>query len=146
MAKKDSLLKNPGIVIVASYVALFLVNSLVLWLANALFPNHVVLGTFTIPVGWAILHSAGKLALVGTLLIPFINEYESRRGKPYTPRDWMVIYFGINFITLWLISRVPDQYGVGVSSWLVAALVAVVLDFAQGIAMMKLEAVRKSRA
>lgn len=139
MAKKAGPLADPGIVLVVSFFVLFLVNSLVLWLANLVFPTHVVMGTASIPYAWVFFHSIGTLALVNTFAIPFINYAEGQRKTKYSPRDWLLMYFVLNFVVLYLITRLPDQFGFGVSSWLVVGILALVLDLAQGLAMMQLE-------
>lgn len=84
----------------------------------------------------------GTLALIGTFSIPFIHRYEKSRGRTLTSRDWMLAYFIINFVGLWVISRYSEQFGFGISSWVVAAVLAAVLDVAQGAAMMQLEKAR----
>jgi signal transduction histidine kinase len=143
MAKNENLLQNPGIMLVISYTVLLLVSALVIVLGNMVAPAQVVLGTVTIPFAWAVFHAAGKVALVATLFIPFVNEYERQRGKALTSTDWMGIYFVINFVTLWLITRVPDQFGLGVSSWVIVAALSLALTVVQGIAMMQFEKSRQ---
>lgn len=148
MAKKTAspaLLENPGIVLVVSYALLFLVNASVLYLANMYFPQYVVLGTMSMTAGWAILHSMAKLALINTFAIPFVHEYEKMSGRMLGAAEWSGIYFVVNFVGLWLIARFSDQYGMGLSAWYVAAVLAAVMDFFQGIVMMGLEKVRTAQ-
>jgi len=142
MAKKNILAENPGLVLVVTYFILFVLNGLVVLLANSLFPQQVVLGTQYITKGWAIIHSMGTLALLGTFAIPFIREYERFRGKMFSPTEWMVAYFVLNFVGVWLITRLAEQLGFGISSWVVALVLAAVLDVVQGMAMMLVEKLR----
>jgi hypothetical protein len=142
MAKNHSYLANPGIVLLVTYLLLFITNSLVILLANLLAPTHVVLGTAHLSLSWAVCLSMGKLALIGTFMIPIINEAESRRKQVFTPRDWLIVYFIINFIGVWLISRAAGQFGLGISTWITAAILALVFDAAQGMIMMQLEKYR----
>jgi uncharacterized membrane protein YvlD (DUF360 family) len=136
--------KNPGLVLVTTYFVLFVVNSLIFTLANSIFPNQVVLGTEFINFPWAILHSAGVLSLIGTFAIPFFHEKERVLGRNLTSKEWMVGYLVLNFMSIWIIARFADQLGLGISSWMVALVLAAVLDVVQGIAMMKLEKVRSA--
>lgn len=131
--------KNTGMVLVITYISLFIVNALIIFAANLLFPYWVVLGTLTIPLFWAVAHSAGVLAIVNTFAVPFFNEYEKMRGKMLTSKEWMAGYFIVNFVGLWLIARFPDQFGLGIRSWAVAVILAVILDVLQGIVMMRLK-------
>lgn len=143
MPKNALLLKNPGMVFVVTFVVLVVVNALGITVANILFPGSVVLGTITIPYTAAILLSAGVLAWINTLVLPFVSEYERRRGRELSPMEMMGLYLGINFVGLWLISRVAEIFGLGFSSWIVVLLVALVLDMLQGAAMVQVEKMRK---
>ena len=143
MANK-SFSANPGLVLVITYFILFAVNSLGLYLAHLWFPQFIVLGTASVSPAWAILNSMGILALLNTFAIPFVREIETKRGKMFTPKDWMIAYFGLNFVGIWLITRLAYQLGFGITSWVIAAALAVALDIIQGAAMMQLEKLRRS--
>ncbi len=136
-------LKNPEMMLVVTYFVLFAVNSLVILLANSLMPQHVVLGTGNISKGWVLIHAVGSLALINTFAIPVVREFEKMRSKMLTNKEWMMAYFIINFVGVWLVARFANQLGLGISSWVVALALAVVLDFAQGMAMMQMEKLRK---
>jgi len=131
-----------GMILVISYFALLAANSLIIFLAHALFPQFVVLGTAHIPVLWAGIHSMGCLALLNTFTIPFVREYEKISGKMFSSKSWMILYFVENFIGLWIIARFAVQTGFGIPSWIVALVLAVVLDIIQGMVMMQLEKLR----
>lgn len=133
---------NTGMILVTSYVVLFLVSSVVLHLANTFFPSQVVLGTMSMDRFWSILHSMGTLALITTFAIPFAHLLEQRLGRMLTSQEWMLKYFLVNFIGLWVITRFSDQFGLGIAHWYVAAILALGLDFVQGIAMMSLQKTR----
>ncbi|AKM78798.1 MAG: hypothetical protein UX85_C0004G0191 [Candidatus Beckwithbacteria bacterium GW2011_GWB1_47_15] len=141
MAKTKSFspLKNPGIVLVVTFFVLWTVNALIVYLSSRYFPRAVVLGTANITPGWALIHAVGTLALLNTFAIPFVREIERVKGRRLTAKEWMVKYFILNFVAVWAIARLADNLGFGISSWRVAFVLALVLDFAQGAAMMKLE-------
>lgn len=137
--KKPSPHHKGGLVLVWSYLALFIVNVVVVYLASIIFPIYVVLGTFSITTGWSLIHSMGMLALLNVALIPFVREYEHKSGKMLTNVQWMGLYFVVNFVGVWLIARFADQVGFGISSWLVAAVLAVALNILQAVVMMTME-------
>ena len=139
IANIADLLEVPGMILLATYVLVYLVNVAVLYLANMFFPQQVVLGTFSMSPAWALLHSMGALALLNTFGVPIARLVERIRGRMLTDKEWMIKYFILNFVGLWLISRFSDQFGLGISSWYVAAILAVVLDMVQGLVMMQLE-------
>ncbi len=136
MNKKST---NLGLVLVISYFLIFLVNSLVIYLANLFFPRFVVLGTASITRLWAIIHSMSTLSLINVFAIPFVREYENKKGKMLDSKQWIIAYFLINFVGLWLIARFADNLGLGISSFVVALVLAIPLDVLQGVVMMKLE-------
>ncbi len=131
--------KNPGMKLVITYTTLLVVNAVILYLANTFFPKYVVLGTHSLSPLWAILLSMGTLALMGTFAIPLVRTFEERRRKMFSNNEWMIAYFLLNFVGIWVITRYSEQFGVGIRFWYVAAMLAVVMDVIQGIAMMKLE-------
>jgi hypothetical protein len=138
-----SVFKNPGLVLVLTYAALFAVNAAIIYLGNSFFPRQIVLGTVNTTLFWALLHTAGVLALIDTFAIPFAREIEQRRGRMLTSNEWMAGYFVLNFAGLWLLARFNDGFAFGLSGWYVAAALALVLDLVQGAAMMKLEKMRQ---
>lgn len=135
--------ENSGMILVVSFFVLWAINSLVIWIANLWFPEWVVLGTAHITYGWAFFHAVGSLALINTFAVPFVHEYEKRKNYILTSRDWMVVYLGVNFVGLWILARFAEQLGMGLSSWVVALVLAAVLDAMQGLGMMQLEKFRK---
>lgn len=145
MPKKDIVVptENQGMIQVYSYFILFVVNALVIYFANLWFPMNVVLGTMSISQPWAIILTAGALALIGTLLIPFFNEWEMRRRKILSAGEWMLGYLFINFVGLWLLTRASEIFGMGVTSWVVLLILAIIMDILQGIGMMSLESKRQ---
>ncbi len=130
---------NAGLVLVKSFFVMFVVNVTIVLIAHMVFPAFVVLGTGTLSVVWALALSTGILSLVGTFVIPFVRVFENYRKRMFSPSEWMIAYFIINFVGIWLISRGAEQLGLGVRSWIVVLVLAVVLDIVQGVAMMKLE-------
>lgn len=144
MTKNDFnlMVDNPGILLVVTYFALLIINSIVIYLANLFFPNQVVLGTISMNTTWAIFHSMAALSLIATFAIPFFHEWENRRGKMLSSKEWMVYYFVLNAGGVWLITRVSDQFGLGITGWYVAVAIALVFDVFQGVVMMQLEKLR----
>lgn len=127
-----------GVMIVLSYLVLFATTSLVLYLANLLFPTQVVLGTFALSPFWALILSSGKLSLIGLLIMLLVPYKEWKLKKDFTPQDWMKLYFLVNTLSIYLVTRFAEIYGFGVSSWVVVVVLSVALDIVQGIAMMQL--------
>lgn len=132
-----------GLMMIYSFITLFLVNNLVLHVANLLFPTAIVLGTASISHWWAMYHSMFKLTVINTFVMPLVTFYEWKKGTTFTPTQWMASYLVVNFVSLWCIGRFADNLGLGFTSWLVILLLAGVLDIVQGVAMMSLGAKSK---
>ncbi len=136
---------HPNMMMVITFFATYAVSALVLYAANMFFPNAVVLGTQSMNTYWAIIHSMTALSLFLTLAMPFMTEIEKMKGRMLTPADWMTAYMVFNVVGLWAITRYSDQFGLGVSSWVVLVVLAAVLNFLQGMVMMAVGEVTKER-
>lgn len=149
MAKTNStstfLMENPGIVLVISFFIVMIVNAVVIYFANSLMPQQVVLGTYSISHTWAIILSSAALSLLTTFLMPFINMYETKMKRLWTPPELIAMYLVINFVAIWLVTRFSEIFGLGVSSWFVVLILAVVMDLLQGMVMMGFEKVRTGK-
>jgi len=118
---------------IITYFLFFAINSLVIYLANSFSSDQVVLGTLHITKTWAIIHSMGTLALVNLFAIPV---------KTVTDKEWMIRYFLINLLSIWIITRFADQLGLGVASWQIILILALILSFVQGIARTQIKKIK----
>jgi hypothetical protein len=136
MAATSKLPEVSGMTVVVTTAIIFAVNAITVYLAQMFFPKNIVLGTHSLSYFWALYMSMGKLALLTSFILPFVSKYEIMRNKIFSPAEWMSLYFVVNFVGIWVITRFSEQFGLGVTSWVVVAALAVVLDVAQGMAMM----------
>ena len=137
MANKNIECQNTGMTLVITYFVFFVINSLTVWLANVFFPDQVVLGTWHISRCWAIMLSMETLALINIFTIPFVKKYELKRGEAFSKNEWKIVYFLVNTVGVWLISRGSNQFGVGIKSWFVAVVLGLVLSVVQSMVMMQ---------
>lgn len=134
--------ENNNRVLVISYLTLFLVNSLVIFLANIFFPEQVVLGTAHISKFLAIVYSMAVLAFIDTYAIILVKNFEEKKGRVLTKKKWLA-YLLVNFVGLWLIARLAELFGLGISSWWVVLMIAIALDIVQGISVIQIEKLKK---
>lgn len=127
---------NPNAYMSISFFIMWVVNALVISIANALFPEIFVLGTMSLSPLAALLLSSGVLAWVTTLFMPVFTEIEIRKKMVLAPHHWIIGYMIIDFVALWSIARLAEMLGFGIASWVAVLGLAVVLDLAQGMAMM----------
>lgn len=111
---------------------LFIAHSLVLYLASMFFPEAVVLGTNLISPLMALLYSMFVFTLIVVGAMPIIEAYESSQKSSLGTVGWMAVYFVLNFVGLWIVARFAEMLGLGIASWRVIAMLALVLDFVQG--------------
>ena len=136
LESKIEIQAKTGVNLIISFLTLFVVNSLIIMLANYFFPTKVVLGTFSISYWWAIYHSMLKFTLLTTFVMPFVALYEWKMKTTFTSMQWMGLYLVVNVAGLWAITRFAENLGLGVSAWWIVLVVAAVLDMVQGMAMM----------
>lgn len=135
---KEKVQVQTGLTFLYSYLVLLLCNTLVLFLAHLFFPAQVVLGTYALSPMWSLYLAVTELTVVTTFIIPLVYYHEWKRGKMYSTRDWMLAYFLADTLLVWLLARFADKLGFGISSWFIALLLGLVLDFVQGEGMMTL--------
>ncbi len=111
-------------------------TGLMLYVANMFFPDQVVLGTMSLTPMWAIIVSSFVLSAISVLLMPFISWGAKLLEKTMNTPAWIGVYFVVNFILIWLLTRVSEVFGLGVASWMVVAALAIVLDLLQGMVIM----------
>jgi len=150
MAKKQSKSKSAKVqvsakkaeimsarVLSVTFITWMIGHSSILYLANALFPSHVVLGTNQFSSLQGLFYSMLVFTLIAVGSIPITEYIAILQKKTLKTMDWMVIFFFVNVVGIWLVARFAEQLGLGISSWLVAVALAVVFDIAQGVLVSK---------
>lgn len=128
---------------VISFFAIFTVTSLVILVANALFSTSVVLGTANISKSWAIIHSIATLALIDIFAVPFIKLYENKTTQTFNQNQWSFAFYFVNLISIWIITRLAEQLGLGVSSWLVVVILTIFVNIAQTLTIIQVNKIKK---
>lgn len=115
------------------FVGFFIANAIVFYLANRLFPTQLVLGTHLLTPFAALMYANFVFTLLLVGATPVIEAVAEQTQTKLKDMHWMGLYFVINTAALWFVARFAEQLGLGIASWLVAVLVAIVLDFVQGM-------------
>jgi hypothetical protein len=139
--KTASTVKNTEIMsareLMITFVVWMLGHSAVLFLANRFFPEAVVLGTHQFSIFQSIFYSMMVFTLITVGSIPIIEYVAVLQNRVLKTMDWMVSFFFINALGIWLVARFAEQLGLGISSWVVAAILALVFDVVQGLLVTK---------
>lgn len=113
------------------FIIIWLINSLIIWAANALYAGHIVIGTLNMSPMAAVLVSGFfvtvlcKLAKV--LFVKFVHLKKTSRWAMF------IFYWVINSIVIWLVARLAPITGLGISSFYWAFGLGFALNFFQWV-------------
>ncbi|KKP93947.1 MAG: hypothetical protein UR98_C0001G0032 [Parcubacteria group bacterium GW2011_GWA1_36_12] len=105
-------------------------NTIVLSIFSALYVGGVVLGNASISKPVATIINALILAIV-VYLVPSIVKKLDLKIKISAEKVQAADYFLVNFVVLWILKRLADITGLGISSILNVLIVAIVLALIQ---------------
>ena len=103
------------------------------FLANKKYPYHIVLGNHVMGEMWSLFLSVGLISLLSLGLAPMIEWVAEHVKFKLNNRDWVVLYFFINFAAIWLVSRYAEWVGLGIDSWPVVAVLSLALVAIQAV-------------
>ena len=111
-----------------SFLTFWVVNTVVLLIANAIFCGNVAVGNQSISTGL----SAIFAGLVLTALIPLAPKAVEQTGfKIKNQNVWPVIFLSLNIVTLWILKRLAVVTGLGIASILWVIILAIVITFVE---------------
>jgi len=96
------------------FLAMYLVDGLLIWLANTLFPKDFVLGSASNSTWGAILLVGFLWTLLILLIQPIFNKFKVNLTKGM---QMFGVYLAANFVILWVIARLGPVFGFGVSNF-----------------------------
>lgn len=110
------------------FLAHWIVNTLVLLIFSALFPNNIVLGNAAItkPMSSVLV---GFILAILILLIP--RAAKNLQLKIKDEKVQAVIYLVFNLVALWILKRLADFTGIGISSILWVLILATFVSLIQ---------------
>ena len=111
-----------------SFLTFWVVNTVVLLIANAIFGGNVAVGNQSISTGL----SAIFAGLVLTALIPLAPKAVEKSGyKIKNQNIWPAIFLASNIVVLWILKRLAVVTGLGISSILWVIILAIVITFVE---------------
>jgi hypothetical protein len=115
-----------------AWVSFTIGSTLVALLANLFFPQAVVLGHHALSPVMAAAYAMAIISLIAVGVMPVV-EYLAKQNKlELTSTHWMALYWVVNSGSVWLMGRFAEIVGLGVSSWVAAVVLGLVLDLVQG--------------
>jgi hypothetical protein len=116
------------------YVLFIIINSAIVYLAHTLFPQSVVLGTHVLSPMIALLQSMLFFTLLVVGSMPVLEILAKTLKYKLSEKSWILIYYAVNVIGLWITARFAELVGMGISSWMVAVILGLVLSLLQSLA------------
>jgi len=110
------------------FLVYWLINSLLLYLANMLMPRSVAIGNSIFFKYQAIVFSGFVWSLIIWFTPVFAKELEIAMKDKTT---MMLTYLAVNFATLWFIARFSFFTGVGLANYWIVLIIAVAANFVQ---------------
>lgn len=107
---------------------MYLVNTIVLYTASLLFPVEIVFGNAAIPD----LLGVGVTSLLLTGILTQVEPIvQALKIKLTNEAYWGILYGVVNIGGLWLIARISEWSGFGITSFSVAILLGIILNVCQ---------------
>lgn len=111
-----------------SFLTFWVINTVVLLIANAIFGGNVVVGNQSISTGL----SAIFAGLILTALIPLAPKAVEQSGlKIKNQNVWPAIFLALNIVTLWILKRLAIVTGLGIASILWVIVLAIVVTIVE---------------
>ena len=111
-----------------SFLTFWVVNTVVILGANAVFGGNVAVGNQSISTGLSAIFAG--LAL--TALIPLAPKAVEQTGYKIKNRNvWPAIFLASNIVVLWILKRLAVVTGLGISSILWVLILAIVITLVE---------------
>lgn len=117
------------------FVYFMIVNSVILFAAHLLLPQQIVLGTYQISSLLGLVQSMLFFSLWAVVTVPVIELMAQFMHLKLADIHWIIATFFINFVGLWVVARLADMLGLGISSWIIVAVLSILFDLGQGVAI-----------
>ncbi len=109
------------------FLIYWVINSLLLYIATLAFPGNFVLGTYR----YSVLAAAVISGFVWTLFL-WITKPVQIRFKIKGELKKSIFFFGVSFVSLWLMARFAPYTGFGVTSFVYLLGLAAVAEAVHG--------------
>ncbi len=119
----------------AALVSFLLANSLITLIADTIFPRAIVLGNDALTPFAGLLYSMLLVSIIAVGVMPVVEYLANQKGVKLSNFHWLLFYWLVNAGAIWLAGRFAVVVGFGIRSWVVAALLGLVFDLAQGTLM-----------
>jgi hypothetical protein len=110
------------------YIIIWLINSILILLANYFWPTNYVLGNAVIPPVYAALFAGFLLTIFCRAMKPVIKRLIVKERSRYV---MFGVYWFVNFAGIWIIARLSFLSGFGISAFYYAIVLGFAANFGQ---------------
>jgi hypothetical protein len=125
------------------FLVFLAIHMVVIYFANKWYPESVVLGNHFFSPMTGLLYAMIPFTLLTVAAVPIVEHLTDTTKWKMTDWHWPVLYLVVNASGLWFLARFAEWLGMGLSSWMVVVVLAVIMDILQGFAWMTLVAGKK---
>jgi hypothetical protein len=122
--------------LLAAFILFTVTHSIIFSVASVFFPMDVVLGNHLVSALSSLLITSATLALISVGVTPLIESASEAMKTKLSNGQWMGLYLILNVLTIWVLARMAEEIGFGISSWLVAVILGLVINILQGVLIM----------
>ena len=113
-----------------NFLIFWALNLVVFFVASWLFRNQVVFGNILLPYWAALLVASFLLTAVIFLVKPILVKFGLKLKGDL---NWVLIYTVANIVTVWVLAHLAFLTGFGISSFIVAIVLGIILIICQWI-------------
>ncbi len=113
---------------ILNFLGFWLINSVLVYIVGAVAPSGVVLGNQHVGQIQASAFFGYMLSTINILVQPTVD---SMKLKLSDPKHWALLYFAVNAIAVWVLTRLALIIGVGISSFWWSGVLGLILMLGQ---------------
>lgn len=125
---KKALRKNKNITNVYFWISFFLVNLITLYIAYLLVPSFIVLGNANLTDWTAVLLNSFLISTIYYLVLRLAKYLNINTSKN---SSWILTGLITNILSIWFISKGAVLTGLGISSYLIALILGIIITSLQ---------------
>ncbi|OGM10870.1 hypothetical protein A2W13_00230 [Candidatus Woesebacteria bacterium RBG_16_36_11] len=110
------------------FFTFWILNSLILFIFSVIFPNNIVFGNDVLSGVFAAFWTGFILTFLSWLAKPILAKFNFKLSGD---RNRMLFYFVLNIILIWILARIPNFTGFGITRFTWAIILGLILELAE---------------
>jgi len=110
------------------FFTFWILNSLILFILSVIFPNNIVFGNDVLSGVFAAFWTGFILTFLSWLAKPILAKFNFKLSGV---RNRMLFYFALNVILIWILARIPNFTGFGITRFTWAIILGLILELVE---------------